>query len=88
MADVTISIPNPQIPRIRAAFAAAYNYQPTIPDPNNPGQTIPNPVSIDQFVKQQVIRYVKTIVREHEAHIADATARATVETDVEGINIT
>jgi hypothetical protein len=65
MATTTLTYPDEARPLIVAAFAAAYGYQPTIPDPNNPGNTIPNPVSPEKFAEQCVVAYVRDIARSH-----------------------
>jgi hypothetical protein len=77
------------VPRIRAAFSAAYNYQATIPDPSNPGQTIPNPETAQQHMVRRIREYVKEVVKGYEATTAGNTARQAAatqaDTDLGGI---
>lgn len=58
-------------------FCEAYGYQATIPDPNKPGQTIPNPVSDQTFFNRQLTQYIKDIVRARGINAAVATASIT-----------
>ena len=83
MADITITIPNPVLPRVVDAIATEYGYQANIPDVGNPGQFIPNPETKNQFAKKQVIEFLKRTVKTAEKSNAIVTARNAVETDVD-----
>lgn len=72
MATVSITIPNNEVERIENAFAAAYGYQETIQDVNNPEVLTPNPTTKTQFTRQQIIRYIKNVVRDQEKRQAEA----------------
>lgn len=58
-------------------FCEAYGWTATVPDPNNPGQTIPNPVSDQTFFNRQLTAYIKDIVRSQGINAAVATASIT-----------
>lgn len=76
MAQVTLTVPDDKVDRIRDAFAAEF------------GWTAESGLTKTQFLKQQIIEYVKQVTRNHEANQAAATARQTVNSDVNSINIT
>lgn len=59
------------------AFVYAYGYQDNVDDPNNPGQTIPNPVSKQPYFNRIIRDYIRDVVRGREIAVAEATARAT-----------
>lgn len=69
MANLSISIPDAMLPRVTEAFKAAYNYQATLPDGT------PNPETDTQFVRRQILNYVKELTVAHEAASASSTAR-------------
>ena len=83
MAQIAIDIPDAQLNRVVDAFATAYGYQVNIPDPANPGSTIPNPQNKRQFAKAQVARYVKEVVKGVEAESAAKMACAAAIADAE-----
>lgn len=68
MATITITVPNPVVPRINDAFAATYQYQSEI-------DGAPNPETKSQFTQRMIRKYVKEIVKAHEAHAAGEAAR-------------
>ena len=57
-------------------LALEYNYQANIPDPANPGQTIPNPETSAAFVKRQIGRIQMEAYRRQKDAAAVAAARA------------
>jgi hypothetical protein len=67
MATTTLTYPDEVRPLIGAAFADAYNYQQSIPDPNNPGQMIPNPESVLAHAERKIVEYVKEVCRAYNA---------------------
>lgn len=77
MAQLTIdlTIPDNKITEVRDAFVAYHGWTATIPDPGNPEQTIQNPVTKNQCVKQVVGKFVKDSVRAHQSEQAANTAR-------------
>ena len=80
--------------KVMDAFASAYGYQATIPNPNagQEGQpaTIPNPQTQQAFFNQQITRYIRDIVRSEEIKAAAKTAgdnaAATVDADLPNNN--
>jgi len=76
MPILSIDIPNQHATRVADAFAAAYNYQATVPNPADPeGPQIPNPVSKAAFVKQQVTAFIRNVTTGHEAAAEAEVAR-------------
>lgn len=76
-----------QATRIADAFADVYGYQSKVPNPNfdttkpetpdtNPSM-IDNPVNKAQFVKQQLVAFIKQTVAASEGNKAADTARKT-----------
>ena len=58
---VTLSytLSDAQAAEVVDALCQRYGYQDTLPDPNNAGQTIPNPETRAQFAKRQVAEFIK-----------------------------
>ncbi len=83
MAILTFSFDTGAVPvsRIVDAMALEYGYQATVPDPANPGQTLPNPQTKVQFAKAQIGRIIKETVSHQERRAAQQTAASGV-TDV------
>lgn len=77
MATLSFSIPDVILPEAIEAFCNSYGYHATIPDPDHPGQTIPNPVTPGQFTQQCIINYGKEVVKGYQARVAAETARTT-----------
>ena len=67
-------------------FCAAYGYQATVPDPARPGQTIPNPVSQQDFFNDQLRKYIREVIRgqrvQAAANSAGASAGAAADADL------
>lgn len=76
MATVTFTIPNAFATRINDAIATKYNYNPATDGTKA------------DFAKSIVIRYLKGVVMEVEGQLAARAAGATVEADVDAVNIT
>ncbi len=55
-------------------MALEYGYSATIPDPANPGQTLPNPQTKAQFGKDQIGRIIQQAVKHQERKAAEQTA--------------
>lgn len=83
MATVSINIPDTIAPRVLTAFANTYGYQAQIPDPNNPGQTIANPVTEAQFAKTQLISHIKDVIYNYESSLAVQTALTDAMTNID-----
>ncbi len=58
--------------RIINAFASAYGYSATIPDPANPGATLPNPVTTADFAVDKISEYIQAVVKGEEVKTAQA----------------
>jgi hypothetical protein len=58
-----------------AALCANYGYRAEVPDPTDPGKTLPNPVSPDQFATAQVQAFVAENIRAHLVRRAAEMAR-------------
>lgn len=67
-------------------FCAAYGYQATVSDPARPGQTIPNPVSQQDFFNDQLRRFIREVIRgqrvQAAANSAGASAGAAADADL------
>lgn len=60
--SITIDITTPTaipISHVVDVLSAYWGYMPTIPDPANPGQSIPNPQTKAQFLKRRIAQFVK-----------------------------
>lgn len=66
--QINLDIPNAVAQRVAEAFAKSYGYSDTIPDPNDPNKTVPNPQTKAQFVKQKLGEYIREVVKGHEAN--------------------
>lgn len=77
MATLTITIPNPDVSRLQAAYCSKYNYRPTLD-----GGVI-NPESAAQFANRMVKADMKRTVAEYEQQLAINSAIAgVVEPDI------
>lgn len=65
--DITITIPTDKKDRILDGLCYQNAYQDNIPDPENEGQTIPNPESKAVYAKRMVMQYIKNNVIAYEA---------------------
>lgn len=81
MATVSIDIPNGSLSRVTTAYASVYGYQAII-------NGSPNPQTIGEFTRQQIIRQVKDIVKQFEGPPAISAAATTLDTNVNSIAIT
>ena len=73
----SINIPTALIPRISAAFCAAYGYQATLPDGSA------NPVTPIQFTRRTIKAIIRQTVISHETNQARITAAATIESEID-----
>lgn len=62
---------------VMKAFADAYGYQATVPDPATPGATIPNPQSEQGFFNRLLQDYIRGIYKAQKEAAATAAALAT-----------
>lgn len=84
---VVFELPDELVPRIVAATCAAYGYQAEVPDPDNPGRTIPNPVDPGAFTRQQAVNFYLQIVQGQEAAQASETARQAKIDEIKAIDL-
>lgn len=78
MAQINLTIPDAHINRVTDALCASGGYQAQIPDPANPGQTIPNPVGKPAFAKSVVSNWIRNVVSQVENQTAISAAAAGV----------
>lgn len=85
MATLSISwtVPDTQAARIKDDFAAFFGWTATIPDPNNPQQTIPNPESQNAFIKRVLGNYIKTSIQTRREQVGRLASDTSVKTDVD-----
>jgi len=79
MAQLTLNIKDALLEKEKDAIAIMGGWSETIADPENPEVTIPNPVSKDQFFKQQIKTWLRNQAVEHANR--QALANVTVEDD-------
>lgn len=72
---ISFTVPDAHATQIRNDFCDYHGYKVNIPDPANPGQTIPNPQSRTDFIKQKVGEFIKDSVRAFRANADAETAR-------------
>lgn len=63
------------------AFCKVGGYQDNIPDPSNPEQTIPNPMSRQQFFNRELTQFIKDRIR-HARSVTAIEAIVVDETDL------
>ena len=88
MAQIIFTVPDGSQARALNATVYLNGYTDTIPNPQNPGQTIPNPVSKLQFFKSVIINQIKENIKAYESKEVIATASSQLSSEVEGISIT
>ena len=69
---ITLNIDTTLINEAVDALCTQGGYRATLPDPNNAGQTIPNPQTKNQFAKQQLRDFVRNAVLEQRNRAAQA----------------
>jgi len=79
--NVCFTIPSAQVDRTVDAVSYTYGYKDEICDAED--VCTPNPVSKNAFAKQQVMKWVKEVVKGYEVSLASETARADAIKDVE-----
>lgn len=80
MATLTLTFDTGNVPlsRISDALTKASGWTATVPDPANPGQTMPNPITQAQAPKEFIKQFIIRNVREQEVLAARQTADAGV----------
>ena len=79
MPSFTINIPirNADADDVKASFASAYGYSPTIMQGN--AISVPNPLSQEQFVQQCCINFMLDITKKYLVQVEEVAARAAAE---------
>ena len=79
MPSFTINIPirNADADDVKAAFASAYGYNPTISQGN--GISVPNPLTQEQFVQQCCINFMLEITKKYLVMVEEVAARNAAE---------
>ena len=80
--DITLTIADDLVPRVRDAFCGTFNYQELITDPATGAQVV-NPETKLAFFRRMLREHIRGVVREYEAGAAAAAARS----DVNGLDI-
>jgi ribosomal protein S3 len=80
MADITITVPDEKIARIRNAFAKRYGYEPQIMINDT---LVDNPQSRAQFMKAKIAEYIRKVVLQQERDEAKLIAEQTVVDDLD-----
>ncbi len=75
MATLSVTVSDDIAPRVLAGVCYYNGYTTKIPDPNNPGSYIDNPVTPGQFAKNCIKEYLKSCVVAYEAMKAAEDAR-------------
>lgn len=88
MAQITFTVPDAVATRIIQSTCYVNGYQDNVPDPQNPGQFIPNPVSKVAFLKSIIIEMLKSNLKAYESAATISAATGALNSEVDGINIT
>lgn len=85
MATITFSytVDDLKVQAIKDDFAAAKGWTLQIPDPNNLGQLINNPISQNQWMKNAVADHIKREIKNYRVEKARVTAGLTAEGDAD-----
>src|ERR1035437_11001703 len=79
--NINFAIDSTLITEAVQALCAQGGYQALIPDPANPGQTIPNPQTRPQFAKQVIRDFIRNAVLEQRNRAAQQATVAPDPTD-------
>lgn len=69
---------NVSVTEILEALGTEWGYQPTVPDPQNPGQTMPNPQNRAGFCREQLKRILTEAYRNGKRKVLVQQAEAAV----------
>lgn len=81
MRTITISYPSTfdaagteidNVQLIHDAFANAFGWTETIPDPENPEEEIPNPQSKEEHMHERLLDYIEQVANAYSPHVVDA----------------
>lgn len=80
--NLVFTVSDGTVAAIKNDFAAQQGWTATIPDPQNPGQTIANPESQNAFIKRNIGEYIKNTVRTKRMRDVEMAELANVEANV------
>lgn len=83
MASITFTTDQALLDLIVEAACALYGYQARVPDPSDPGGTIPNPQTPGQFAQQTIVRFCNDMVAAHKSQLAAEAARKQAVADLD-----
>lgn len=72
----TITAPDALFAQAVEAVCANYGYQPNVPDPANPGGTVPNPESPVEFAMTRLKLWLRDNIEAHVVRQANAAVDA------------
>lgn len=87
MAQVIMTIPDEVVQRVAQAFLKNYKYSPTVTNPLT-GEVSPNPVSAQDFVFAQRIKFIKDNLKQAEVPDLALSDRAARIAEIDAIAIT
>lgn len=87
MADITITIQDDVLAKVIEAFCACYGYIPIVSDPDNEGQTVPNPMTGVEFTRGKVFEYIEDVTKGYFVRQAQEAATAAAIQEVQSISI-
>lgn len=76
MASITFTTDTEALMQLTAAACSVYNYQAMLPDPDNPGKFLPNPVGPAEFATNVIISFCKEVVKTYQVQQAVKAAQA------------
>lgn len=92
MKTISLSCDDAAFELAATALCATYGYQPTVPDPDKPGQMMANPITPRDFAIAQVVNFIKDVARGFIANQkraeAEATAQEVAKKQVDAIEVT
>lgn len=92
MKTISLSCEDAAFDLAATALCVAYGYQPTVPDPDHPGQTMTNPVTPGEFARARIVDFIKDVTRGYLANLkraeAEAAAKQLAQAQVDAIQVT
>lgn len=81
-----MTVPDDKVAALKDDFCAYHGWTATVTDAQ--GNSVPNPVTQNQFIKQKVIAFLRDSVKAKGAAVAVDAARNTAVTDADSISLT
>ena len=82
-----LTLPAAHANRLLAAVAKQYGYAAQVPDPTNPGRTVPNPVSRRDFVEAALEQFILQSAEAAEKNEAAEESRRQAGNDIRSIRL-